>query len=261
MQVPQAQLLQRAVDRIFPHGPLDVLRQIALFALVYYTYRLTRGAVDDPQGAAVAFANARDLIHIERGTGLFFEQSVQAWTSGWTVARDVASWIYINAQTTICLGVLIFIYLFHNERFYFVRNMFMVAMGIALVGYVLYPTAPPRFFPEWGFQDFVSDFTGVAQNDVKVNALFNPYAAVPSMHCANAILIGWSLSQMCRHHWARMLWAAYPLVMFWVVISTGNHWTLDAVLGGATAALSFYAARWLARARPSAWAFSPDTAT
>lgn len=249
--------LSRALARIFPHGPLDVVRQVALFAAVYYAYRLTRGAIDDPQGAIVAFENARLLISIERGTGLFFEQTVQAWTQGWQLAADVASWIYINAQTTVVLGALIFIYLFHNERFYFVRNMMMVAMGLALVGYVAFPTAPPRFFPEWGFQDVVSEFTGVAQTDVKVNALFNPYAAVPSMHICNAILLGWSLSQMCRMRIARILWGLYPLVMFWVVVSTGNHWTLDALLGGVTAALSYYAARRLARARPSVWAFTP----
>jgi hypothetical protein len=243
--------------RVFPRGPLDVIVQIGLFAAAYYAYRLTRGAIDDPQGAALAFDNARHLIHIERATGLFIEPSIQAWTGGWGGAMDVASWIYINAQTTICLAALVFIYLFHNERFYFVRNMFMVAMGIALMGYILYPTAPPRFFPEWGFQDAVSQFTGVAQDDVKVNALFNPYAAVPSMHCCNALLIGWSLAQMCRWRVARIAWALYPLLMLWVVVATGNHWTLDAVLGAATAGASFYAAQWLALARPKAWAFRP----
>jgi membrane-associated phospholipid phosphatase len=49
--------------------------------------------------------------------------------------------------------------------------------------------------------------------------------------------------------------------MLWVVVATGNHWLLDAVLGAATAATSFYAAQWLARARPQAWAFSPAKAT
>jgi hypothetical protein len=253
--------LMTIANRAFPHGPMDVVRQVALFASVYYLYRLTRGAVDDPQGATVAFSNARDLIHIEQALGLFFEPGVQAWSSGWGLAVDAASWVYINAQTTICLSALVFIYLFHNERFYFVRNMFMVAMGIALIGYIVFPTAPPRFFPEWGFQDAVADFTGIPQDDVKVNALFNPYAAVPSMHCCNALLIGWSLSQICRWRPARVAWALYPLVMLWVVVATGNHWTLDAVLGWATAGASFYAARWLARARPQAWAFSPAKAT
>jgi hypothetical protein len=249
--------LRPIAERLFPNGPLDVLRQVLLFASVYYAYRLTRGAVDDPQGASLAFQHARDLIHIEQSTGLFFEQHVQDWTSGWGLAMDVGSWIYINAQTTIVLAALVFIYCFHNERFYFVRNMFIVGMGIALIGYIVYPTAPPRFFPEWGFQDAVSGFTGVDPNDVKVNALFNPYAAVPSMHCCNAILIGFALAQMCKWRISRIAWALYPLLMVWVVVATANHWTLDAVLGGATAAVSFYAARWLARARPAAWAFSP----
>jgi hypothetical protein len=136
----------------------------------------------------------------------------------------------------------------------------MVAMGIALIGYIVFPTAPPRFFPEWGFQDAVSNFTGVEPDDVKVNALFNPYAAVPSMHCCNALLIGLSLAQMCKWRVTRIAWALYPLLMVWVVVATANHWTLDAVLGAATAAVSFSAARWLARARPAAWAFSPAKA-
>src|SRR3954462_10551793 len=250
-------LPSRLIERVFPHGPLDVTGQVLLFASAYYAYRLTRGAIDDPQGATTAFPPARPLISLEQATGLFVEPTIQTWSGGWSFTLDVASWIYINAQTTICLAALIYIYLFHNERFYFVRNMCIVAMAIALIGYILYPTAPPRFFPELGFQDTVSDFTGVDHNDVKVNALFNPYAPVPSMHCCNALLIGWSLAQMCKWRSLRIFWALYPVIMFWVVVSTGNHWVLDAVLGAATAALSFYAAKRLAQMRPEAWAFSP----
>ena len=109
----------------------------------------------------------------------------------WSV--DVASWLYINAQTSVTLGALAFLYLFHNRSFYFVRNMFMVAMGLALIGYSCIPTAPPRFFPEWGFSDSVSNFTGVDHDNVTVNALFNPYAAVPSMHVCFALMIGMPL--------------------------------------------------------------------
>ena len=42
-----------------------------------------------------------------------------------------------------------------------------------------FPTAPPRLMPEWGFQDSVAD-TGVGPTH-DANALYNPYAAVPSM--------------------------------------------------------------------------------
>ena len=64
--------------------------------------------------------------------------------------------MYVNSHFVLTVGFLIWLYLARNEAYYFVRNMFMVAMGIALVGYVVYPTAPPRFMPEWGFQDTVT---------------------------------------------------------------------------------------------------------
>ena len=70
-------------------------------------------------------------------------------------------------------------------------------MGLALVGYVVYPTAPPRVFPELGFTDSVAQFTHVSDTS-SVNALFNPYAAVPSMHVCFALMIGWSMVRIAR---------------------------------------------------------------
>jgi len=252
--------LRSAYAGVFPQGPLDVLRQILLFAGAYYAYRLTRGWIDGPQGAAVAFDNARDLIGIEAALGLFIEPAVHEFFRDIDPLIGFANLIYLNAQTTVVLAALVFIYLAHNERFYFVRNMFVVSMVIALIGYAVFPTAPPRFFfPEYGFQDTVSSFASVDKED-SVNVLFNPYAAVPSMHCAFAIMIGVTLARLCRFRLARIAWAVYPVVMTWVVVVTANHWWLDAALGAATAAVSAYAAAWLARARPAAWAFSPARA-
>jgi hypothetical protein len=137
-----------------------------------------------------------------------------------------------------------------------VRNMFMVAMGIALVGYTVMPTAPPRFFPEWGFFDAVADFTGVNHDSTAVNALFNPYAAVPSMHVCFALMIGIPMARLAKHRVTRVVWGVYPLLVTFVIVATGNHFLADAILGALTAALSAWAAAWLARARPAVWAFS-----
>jgi PAP2 superfamily protein len=246
--------------RLLPHGPVDVMRQLLLFAAAYYLYRLVRGGIDDPRVAAVAFENARNVIHIEQSLGIFVEPSVQAWASTKPVVIDLASWIYINAQTSITLGALVFLYIAHNKSFYFVRNMFVVSMGIALIGYTLLPTAPPRFLPEWGFIDSVSDFTGVGHDSVTVNALFNPYAAIPSMHACFALMISIPLVKLSKHRVAKIAWALYPLLVVFVIVATGNHFLTDAFLGGVTAALSAWAAAWLARARPAAWAFSPAEA-
>jgi len=241
--------------RALPNGVLDVVRQVLLFFCAYYAYRIVRGMIDDPQGATAAFAHARDLIGIERGLNLFVEPSVQAWAATSPLVLDLTSWVYINAQTTVTVGALVFIYLMHNRSFYWVRNMFMVAMGIALIGYVVFPTAPPRFFPEWGFSDAVSDFTGVAHDNVSVNALFNPYAAVPSMHVAFALMIGVPLARLSKHRAARIFWTVYPVFVVFVIVATGNHFLADAFLGACTAGLGALAARGLGRARPQDWAF------
>ena len=248
----------RPLARLFallPHGPFDVVRQFALFFAAYYGYSLVRGFADEPGVAAAAFDNARGIIDLEQTLGFFVEPTIQAWSGGSGLLIDGASWVYLNAQTTVTVGALVWIYLLRNQSFYFVRNMMMTAMILALVGYILYPTAPPRFFPEWGFVDSVSDFTGVQPSSDGVNAMFNPYAAVPSMHVAFALMIGWSLAQLVRNRFARRFWWAYPVVVTYVIVATGNHFLMDAVLGAATAGLSALAARELARTRPAVWTF------
>ena len=246
--------------RLLPHGPFDVVRQFALFFAAYYGYSLVRGFADEPGVAAAAFDNARGLIDLEQKLGFFVEPTIQAWSSGSGVLIDGASWIYLNAQTTVTVGALVWIYLMRNQSFYFVRNMMLTAMILALVGYILYPTAPPRFFPEWGFVDSVSDFTGVEPSSDGVNAMFNPYAAVPSMHVAFALMIGWSLAQLVRTRVARVFWWAYPVIVSYVIVATGNHFVMDAILGAAAAGIAALFARELARTRPAVWRFGPQAA-
>src|SRR6516225_1308380 len=217
--VARARLLQA---RVLPHGWGDVLRQCSLFLAAYFAYRLARGLVEGR--ATAAFQHARQLISIERTLHLFVEPSVQAWASGSHLVMVTASWTYVNAQGPVTIGALLYLYVRHNGNFYFVRNMFMIAMAIALVGYAVFPTAPPRFLPEWGFVDSVSDVTGVQVSHSSVfEGLVNPYAAMPSMHVAFALIIGWPLARMLRSRVARVLWLCYPLVIAFVIIATANH--------------------------------------
>ncbi|HEX4838278.1 MAG TPA: phosphatase PAP2 family protein [Solirubrobacteraceae bacterium] len=242
--------------RVLPHGWRDVARQIVLFGAAYLGYDLVRGLVEGR--ASAAFQHARDLIQVERTLHVFVEPSVQAWASGSHLLMDVSSWLYVNAQTSITLAALAYLYVRHNGSFYFVRNMFAIAMLIALVGYAVFPTAPPRFLPEWGFIDSVSDLTGVrvSHASASMNALFNPYAAVPSMHVAFALMIGWPLASLSRTRITGVLWRLYPLLITFVIVATANHFIVDALLGALTAAVSAAAARRLARVRPAAWRFS-----
>jgi hypothetical protein len=251
--------LQNVSGRVLPNGVLDVFVQVALMQATYMAYRLVRGWIDDPQGAAVAFQNGRDIIGIEQSLGIFVEPRIQDLFGPTGIVADAASWVYLNAQVTVTLAALVFLYIFHNRSFYFVRNMFILSWIVALIGYALYPTAPPRFFPEWGFTDSVSQFTGVQADSATANALFNPYAAVPSMHVAFALMIGVPLAMLAKHRVVRWFWTAYPVLVTFVIVMTANHFLVDAILGAMTAGLAYAGAVQLARARP-AWGFQTQPA-
>jgi hypothetical protein len=246
--------------RVLPHGWLDLLRQLLLFGGAFLAYRLVRGMVEGR--ATAAFQHARELISVERTLHFFVEPSVQAWASGSHFVMGLASWLYVNAQTSVTFGALVFLYVCHNRSFYFVRNMMMMAMSIALVGYYAFPTAPPRFMPEWGFFDSVASFTGVHVSHVSSSAssLLNLYAAVPSMHVAFALMIGWPLARLVRWRVVRVLWLLYPLLITFVIVVTANHFIFDALLGALTAVVSAYGAAWMARRRPEVWRFLPAPA-
>jgi membrane-associated phospholipid phosphatase len=249
-----AHVLRRASSRMLPAGWVDLLRQLLLFCGAYYLYRVVRGVVDGQ--AVAAFEHARQLIHIEQSMGLFFEPGLQHWSQdhGWAIT--FANWMYVNSHFVITTTFLAWLYLARNRAFYYVRNMFMVAMGLALALYVLYPTAPPRFMPEFGFQDTVSDFVGQSAEN-GANVLYNPYAAVPSMHVAFALMIGIPAVMLVRHRALKVLWAFYPAVVSFVVVSTGNHFWVDGAFGALVAAAAAWAATFaFARLRPEAWGWN-----
>jgi membrane-associated phospholipid phosphatase len=243
-----------------PHGRTDVARQLLLFALAYAGYQVVRGLVS--VSGPKPFADATRIIDLERALHVFVEPRIEGWVSAhahWLL--DICDWTYLNAHFALTAGALTFIYLRRNDSFYFVRNMFMVAMLIALVGYSVFPTAPPRLMPQWGFTDAIQQFTGIDSGKGATGLLLNPYAAVPSMHVCFALMIGPTMSRLVHHRVARVLWLTYPVFIAFVVIATGNHYFTDVVLGALTALLSaLLAKQLLARARPDAWAFAGVTA-
>ena len=246
--------------RVLPRGWRDVFKQVALFLAAYVLYQLVRGLIDDGS-AYKPFGDAMKIIDLERVLHVFVEPSIQAWALNKHWLMDIADWTYLNAHYMVTLGALVFIYLRRNDSFYFVRNMFMIAMAIALVGYAVYPTAPPRLMPEWGFTDSISQFLGTPVDYGPGKDLLNFYAAVPSMHVCFALMVGAPMTRLVKHWPAKVAWGLYPLLITFVVVATGNHYFTDVFLGAVTAGSSaVLAQRLLARARPEAWAFGRVTA-
>jgi membrane-associated phospholipid phosphatase len=236
-----------------PRGPFDAARQWLLFAGAYYLYRIVRGLVDGH--ANIAYGHARDIVDFERSLHSFIELDVQRWAIENSFFIHLADWMYINSHFLVTTTFLIWMYIARNHAYYFVRNMFMVAMLFALVGYVLYPAAPPRFLPEWGFQDTVADMVGTGASQT-AGVLYNPYAAVPSMHVAFALMVAVPAVQLVRHRLLKAAWSLYPLLVTFVVVATGNHFWIDGALGALVAVCSALLARHaFGRVRPEAWAW------
>jgi membrane-associated phospholipid phosphatase len=130
------------------------------------------------------------------------------------------------------LGVaLLWVYLRRNEAFVRFRNTILLANLLGLVGYVLLPTAPPRMFPDIGFSDTLSEFGELNHGSGLVEFAANPYAAMPSLHAADALIVGLVLFSVCRTWWAKTLWLLWPLWVWFSVMATGNHFWLDVVAG------------------------------
>ena len=251
----------RVIDaRLLPHGWVDLLRQLSLFVGAFLLYNLVRGLAGHPGHLYYKpFGDAMRIIDFERAIHIFVEPNINAWVHHIRWLMDAADWVYLNGHFFVTIGGLAFIYLRRNASFYFVRNVVMLSMGIALFGYWLYPTAPPRLMPEWGFTDTVSQLVtgGKGWSDnTPAGAFVNTYAAVPSMHICFALIIGVSMSRLVRRRWARITWLLYPLLVTFVVVATANYFFIDVFLGALTAgAAALIAKRLLARARPEAWAF------
>jgi hypothetical protein len=239
------------------------LRQIALFTSAFALYDIVR-AVVDTANTYKPFGDAMRIIDLERTLHVFVEPSINSWTLSQHWLMDAADWTYLNGHFVVTFAALAWIYLRRNRSFYFVRNMFLLAMGIALVGYWLYPTAPPRLMHEWGFTDSVSQFllggTGYT-DDGPAKAFINAYAAVPSMHVCFATMIGVTMARLTLHRAARIAWSLYPVFVTFVVVATANHYLTDVVLGAITAGLAaLLAARLLGRVRPADWRFETAAA-
>jgi hypothetical protein len=239
--------------RLLPRGPLDLLVQFAVIAAAYTAWRYARGAVA-PDDLGAAFDHGRDLVSAERWMGALIEADVQSWAvdSGW--AGEVARWGYANLHFKGSVLALTVLYFCFRGSYGFVRNTVIAAMAISVLGYWLYPTAPPRFLEELGL-DGASAVTG---NDARLvdtgDPLFNPVAAVPSMHVGLSMIFSWSLALLAPWRVLKAILFAYPLLMTYVVVASGNHYWLDAVFGAMTAVAAAGVALLLARLRPD-WSF------
>lgn len=242
---------------LLPKNWRDLVIQLVILFAAIIVYQLGRGLADGDIVAADAIQNGRHVAALEHHLGLYVEPGIQRWADHVGGLQDILSWVYLNVQTTVTLAGLLWIYLRHNDSYYFVRNMFFVSFVLACIIYVAYPTAPPRLMPaDYGFTDPVEQFGGPRK--LLWDAFANNYAAMPSMHIGFSLMIGWSIAQLVKRPWARAFWIAYPAGILFVIIATGNHFLLDAFAGAVVGGIGAAAASALGRVRPAQWTWATE---
>ena len=212
-----------------PRGWAHLAFQFAIWMGFYVVYQVARGAAD--RSVADAFQNGEWVLRTEREVGALFEPAVQRIVDSSSLLVTLTSYTYWLSQFAVVGIALLWVYFRHHERFAGFRNWLIGANLVGLVGYVLVPTAPPRMFPEWGFVDTLAQFSSVSHDSGLIAWGSNPYAAMPSLHGMDALIVGIVMFGLVRSRIAKALWLAWPAWVAFSVISTGNHYWLDIVAG------------------------------
>jgi PAP2 superfamily len=221
------------------------LRVEAAGALTLYgLYELARGLV--VADTAEADGHAHRLAALERSLHLFVEANVQRAVQALPGLTSLLGVAYLTLH--LAAGVLLWLHRRRPEGFPFVRTTLLLASGLALVGFLVYPAAPPRLAGV-GIVDTVSG-RHVDLNRGLVSSLYNPYAAVPSMHIGYALIVGAGLLRHGRRFLVRAIGALYPPFVLLVIVATGNHFFLDAAAGALVAGIAAALAALLTR-RPA----------
>src|SRR6058998_3879512 len=215
--------------RVLPRGWGDLAKQLAIWFGFLFAYQAARGIAD--RNPPKAFDNGLKVIGFPRHMHGLIELSFQHYVDSSQFLMNRASWTYWNSEFTVVALALLWVYLRRHEAFIRFRNAILLANVIGLVGYVLLPTAPPRMFPDLGFADTLGDFGGLNHGSGLVQLAANPYAAMPSLHAADALIVGLILASVVRNRVGKALWLVWPLWVSFAVMATGNHFWLDVLAG------------------------------
>jgi membrane-associated phospholipid phosphatase len=207
--------------RYLPRGWADFGRQLAIWFGFIFAYQVARGVADRHPERAIA--NGLRVVNIETHlTNRLYELTFQQFVDQRHWLALAVSWTYWNSEFTVLGLALLFVYVCRHPAFTRFRNAVLLANMIGLLGYVLLPTAPPRLLGV-GFDNDHSD--GLVQ------LAANPYAAMPSLHAADSLIVGVVMAVVCRRWWVKLFWALWPAWVWFAVMATGNHFWLDCIAG------------------------------
>jgi hypothetical protein len=205
-------------------------QEVAIIGFCYWIYSEIRNLV--PEQESIALRHGRSVQHVQDLLHLNFERSLNTFVADQEPIAQVMNYYYATLHFIVTIGVLVWLYRLHPRIYRGARTVLFATSLLALAGFYLYPLAPPRLLPQFGYVDTLAFFhTWGSLADPKVAEHSNQFAAMPSLHIGWALWCGVAIVLCAGRTWVRLLGALYPVCTLIVIVGTANHFIIDAVGG------------------------------
>ena len=128
-----------------------LVRELALVVALLLAYKygrfLTRGHV------TTALHNARGVVDLERSLGVFTEARLQDLVVSSTALVRFLNAYYLVAHVVATAAAFVWLYVRHPAGYRRFRNVMVVITVVGMSVHLLFPLAPPRMLPRFGFVD------------------------------------------------------------------------------------------------------------
>ena len=243
-----------AWDRPEPADPLGrptLLLELLLIRVGYFGYSWVRSSATGAR--ELAEEHGRQVLAVEEFLHIDIEHGLNHAVAeiGWL--ESSMNFYYSAFHFAVPITLLAWMYVGRPAEYRRARFALSVATLLGLVGFWLYPLAPPRLMPGLGYIDTAHGPQDFSNPDFgALTELSNQYAAMPSLHVGWSLWCGVVMWRLLPAPWGRLLGALYPLLTTLVVMGTANHYLVDAVGGVAVVAAGLGAQRLWQRYGPPA---------
>ncbi|HEY0950622.1 phosphatase PAP2 family protein [Nocardioides sp.] len=225
--------------------------ELLLIVALWVVYSLARLLADTNMKPALHRAN--ELLHIEGIIGIQWETPLNQLFSDYRVIGLAGSYWYATLHYVVTAAVLVWLWRLGADRYGPARRALVIGTLLGLMAYISLPTAPPRFIG--GYVDVLSlhaadGWWGADASAPRgLGGLTNELAAFPSLHAGWALWVAMALQIYATRKWVRTLGWLYALGTVIVIVGTGNHWVIDAIVGWMVIVLGWAAAEAIGRVR------------
>jgi hypothetical protein len=236
-------------QRLLRHRVPRLWEELVLIGIGYYLYREARNLVPNQPG--IAHRHGRSIQWLQDKMHLNFELSVNHFVDRHEWLAQIMDYYYATLHFVITIAVLVWLFVAHKRVYRGMRTALFATTLIGLAGFYLYPLAPPRLLPQFGYIDTLAKYhTWGSLADPNVAEHTNQFAAMPSLHIGWAAWCTIAVWYCAKPLWLRILALIYPVGTLMVIVGTANHFILDAV-GGLIVVAAGFGVQWLMSGHPA----------